>query len=218
MKCNDPDDLKTSCSTRPLLRRPMTMHLLLFVTSSVTFFPLWHVATTAHAFAPTSHLVRRKGFRLENEYDDWRSDAIPLSLPLDENNVLLCLSLFVESEYGKQMFGCHERASDIGITGKLEFVELAGPEVTLSLSGSFWHRRATVLGRAATWLNACMPEIAEVNVADMQDLLDFDEIKDDITGEVVFVTDKRAADFNGDRGTMEYQGMDPDMRGPFAKI
>jgi hypothetical protein len=29
------------------------------------------------------------------------------------------------------------------------------------------------------------------------------------------VKDKRAADFNGDRTTMEYQGMDPDMRGPF---
>jgi len=28
--------------------------------------------------------------------------------------------------------------------------------------------------------------------------------------------DKRAPDFNGDRETMEYQGIDPDARGPFV--
>ena len=28
--------------------------------------------------------------------------------------------------------------------------------------------------------------------------------------------DKRAPDFNGDREVMEYQGLDPDARGPFV--
>jgi len=28
--------------------------------------------------------------------------------------------------------------------------------------------------------------------------------------------DKRSPDFNGDRETMEYQGLDPDARGPFV--
>ena len=65
------------------------------------------------------------------------------------------------------------------------------------------------------WLNARIPEITDVVVADMDELQDFEEIIDDITGEVLFKKDKRSEDFNGDRATMEYQGMDPDMRGPF---
>jgi hypothetical protein len=134
---------------------------------------------------------------------------------LDEGNVQHCLQLFIDSDYGQQMFGCHKRASDIGITGTLDFVELAGPEVTLSLKGKFWHRRETVLGRAAMWLHACMPEIVQVNVSDMEELKDFEQVKDEITGEVIFTKDKRASDYNGDRATMEYQGMDPDIRGPF---
>ena len=62
------------------------------------------------------------------------------------------------------MFGCHEKPESVGITGEIGFVDLDGPEVTLSLEGQFWHRRETVLGRAAQWLNACMPEITAVNV------------------------------------------------------
>lgn len=152
---------------------------------------------------------------MKNEYDDWRSDASALVMPLDEDNVRHCLSLFIESEYGQQMFGCHDRASDIGISGELEFVEISGPEVILSLSGRFWHRRETVLGRAAMWLHACIPEITDVNVQDMEELKDFEDVKDEVSGETIYVKDKRAPDFNGDRGTMEYQGVDPDMRGPF---
>ena len=37
---------------------------------------------------------------------------------------------------------------------------------------------------------------------------------DDETGEVV--RDWRAPDYNGDRATLEYQGIDPDERGPFS--
>ena len=39
----------------------------------------------------------------------------------------------------------------------ITYVELCGPQMTLHLEGQFWHRRATVLGRAATYLNARMP-------------------------------------------------------------
>ncbi|GKY97786.1 hypothetical protein MPSEU_000736800 [Mayamaea pseudoterrestris] len=155
---------------------------------------------------------------LRNEYDNWRSDAVPLRLPLDEENVQHCLALLIDSDFGTQMFGCHKRANDIGITGNMAFVELSGPEVVLSLSGKFWHRRETVLGRAAMWLHACMREIVQVNVADEEELKDFDQVTDEITGEVIFVKDKRSPDFNGDRATMEYQGMDPDMRGPFPSL
>mmetsp|Transcript_12790 Transcript_12790/g.23885 ORF Transcript_12790/g.23885 Transcript_12790/m.23885 type:complete len:246 (+) Transcript_12790:30-767(+) len=156
--------------------------------------------------------------RLFNIYDDWRSDAIVVdTLPLDEETVQDCLEAFVQSEYGTTMFGCHDRAASIGVTGSIEFVDLSGPQVTLKLDGKFWHKRSFVLGRAAMWLNARIPEITDVLVADQDELQDFEEIIDEITGEVLFRKDKRSEDFNGDRATMEYQGMDPDMRGPFPQ-
>ncbi|KAG7373879.1 hypothetical protein IV203_012974 [Nitzschia inconspicua] len=156
--------------------------------------------------------------QLFNIYDDWRTDTIVVdTLPLDEETVQNCLEEFVESDYGTQMFGRHEKAANVGITGNIEFVELCGPEVTLQLSGKFWHKRSFVLGRAAMWLNARIPEVTDVIVADREELQDFEEIVDDITGEVLFRRDKRSEDFNGDRATMEYQGMDPDMRGPFPQ-
>ena len=125
---------------------------------------------------------------------------------LDEDNVKECLEEFIESDYGTTMFGCHDRAASIGITGSIEFVELCGPEVTLSLKGKFWHKRSTVLGRAAMWINARIPEITDVVVADLEDLQDFEEIVDELSGEVLFRKDKRSEDYNGDRETMEYQG------------
>jgi hypothetical protein len=152
---------------------------------------------------------------LRNIYDDWRSDAIVDTMYLDEDNVRSCLEEFIESDYGQEMFGCHTKASSIGITGSIAFVELSGPEVTLQLDGQFWHRRETVLGRAAVWLNARIPEITDVVVPDMSDLQDYEEIIDEVSGEVLFRRDKRSPDFNGDRETMEYQGLDPDVRGPF---
>ena len=106
-------------------------------------------------------------------------------------------------------------AASYGITGTIEMVEVCGPEVVLRLEGKFWHRRETVLGRAAMWLNARMPEITDVTVENMNDLNDFEEIRDDFTGDIIETIDRRSPDFNGDRETMQYQGMDPDMRGPF---
>lgn len=183
---------------------------------------LWAIPVKAflpYLLGPPFSLPGYRSFApfLRNEYDAWRSDALPLSLPLNEDSVQHCLSLFIDSDYGQQMFGRSQRARDIGITGNVELVEISGPEVTLSLSGKFWHRRETVLGRAAMWLHSCMPEISHVGVEDEEELKDFEEIRDEITGEVVFVKDKRAPDYNGDRETMEYQGMDPDVRGPFSK-
>ena len=151
-----------------------------------------------------------------NEYDRWVSDGVArVSFPLTEENVQECLELFKDSEYGEQMFGRHEKAASIGITGDVQLVEIEGPEVTLSLQGEFWHKRSTVLGKAAIWLNACMPEIMHVNVQDPVELEDFEDYRDEDTGELLYVHDKRSPDYNGDRGTMEYQGIDPDVRGPF---
>ena len=134
---------------------------------------------------------------------------------LDAENVQYCLEEFINSRYGQTMFGVHDEPALIGVTGMITYVEVCGPEVTLRLDGQFWHRRATVLGRAATYLNARMPEVTDVVVADRDELQDYDEIIDEENGEVLFQTDRRSPDYNGDRATMEYQGIDPDVRGPF---
>ena len=72
-----------------------------------------------------------------------------------------------------------------------------------------------MLGRAAMYLNARIPEIMHVTVSSEEELLDSIEVRDEFTGDIVEVVDRRSPDFNGDRATMEYQGIDPDMRGPF---
>jgi len=139
-------------------------------------------------------------------------------MPLDEDNVIHCLEEFIMSDYGTKMFGCHDRASSVGITGSIEFSELCGPEVTLQLEGQFWHSRGFVLGSAATWLNARIPEIQHVIVNDKEELNDYQEITDKLSGDIIFRIDKRSEDYDGDRGSMEYQGVDPDMRGPTIPI
>ena len=127
-----------------------------------------------------------------------------------EANILAALDEFRQS--ATSMFGCHDQASAVGITGDIRLADVDGPFVTLELSGRFWHRRETVLRNAAVFLQRRIPEVAEVDVADERQLLDF-EVYDD-TGEVV--ADWRSPDFNGDRATLEYQGIDPDSRGPFG--
>ena len=65
------------------------------------------------------------------------------------------------------------------------------------------------------YLNARMPELTTINVSSPSELSDFEDVVDEFTGEILYVEDKRAPDFNGDRETMEYQGLNPDARGPF---
>ena len=48
-----------------------------------------------------------------------------------EENVLRCLAAFRDSE--PDMFGCHEKAAAIGITGDISLVEIDGPVVVLGL-------------------------------------------------------------------------------------
>ena len=56
-----------------------------------------------------------------------------------------------------------------------------------------------------------IPEITDVDVPDVEMLAD--TIVDDETGEII--EDRKAPDLNGDREAMNYQGIDPDSRGPF---
>ena len=159
----------------------------------------------------TSHRIVR---RHANAYDDFTTGSAVDKMPLCEENVEDCLDVFIDSDMGKTMFGEHPLPQSVGITGEIRFVCLDGPEVTLALEGKFWHRRETVLGRAAVWLNAMMPEITDVRVLDPEELEDEEAVLNELGGELYRV-DKRAPDFNGDRATMEYQGIDPDQRGPF---
>ena len=110
------------------------------------------------------------------------------------------------------MLGCHPAAAAIGITGDVALAHQEGPFCELALEGRFWHRRATVLRRAEAHLRARIPELIEVTVADPAMLLDAEF--DEMTG--VVIADHRAPDYNGDRATLEYQGIDPDARGPFG--
>jgi hypothetical protein len=166
--------------------------------------------TSSASTSTSSTALYMSNNNINNLYDNWRSDAVVDTMHLDEDNVIECLNEFIQSDYGTTMFGCHERASSIGITGYIEFIELCGPTVTLKLSNNndckFWHKRSFVLGRAAVWLNARIPEITNVIVDDIEELNDFKDIVDELSGEVLYKKDKRSEDFNGDRYTMEYQG------------
>ena len=104
-----------------------------------------------------------------------------------------------------------EIACAVGITGAVELDSLDGPIVLVKLSGRFWHKRATVLRNCRTYLMQRIPELSDVDLADPDDELDL--IYDDETGELA--EDRRAPDWNGDRDALTYQGIDPDMRGPF---
>lgn len=130
---------------------------------------------------------------------------------LTEANVEAALAGFREAAIS--MFGCHPQASAIGITGDVRLSHIDGPFVSIMLSGKFWHRRETVLANAGTFLRQRIPEICEVDVADPDMLIDV--VTDEETG--VVLEDRRAPDLSGDRATLEYQGIDPDSRGPFPR-
>mmetsp|Transcript_9465 Transcript_9465/g.14186 ORF Transcript_9465/g.14186 Transcript_9465/m.14186 type:complete len:204 (-) Transcript_9465:94-705(-) len=184
--------------------------VVLFLVTFLNFANVITSFTVNYAFSPSS------GTAMRNTYDDWRQDVPVDQMPLDEDAVFMCLDELVYSDSGKQMFGVHDGPASIGITGEIGLLEIEGPEVYLSLSGNFWHTRSHVLGRAAMYLNARIPEIMHVSVSDPDILNDFEEVIDEDTGEIIEVIDRKSPDFNGDRETMTYQGIDPDMRGPFV--
>lgn len=103
-------------------------------------------------------------------------DADPISvpqgtvLPLTEENVLGVLSA-CRNEIGT-MFGYSAENRGVGITGGVDFVEMDGPTVVLTLKGRFWHQRTTVLQRVGAYIMGRIPEIIDVTVADPYELTD----------------------------------------------
>lgn len=104
------------------------------------------------------------------------NDAQPLFVPagsqleLDEETVLAILSACRE-EIGT-LFGYSAENRGVGITGGVDFVEMDGPTVVLSLKGRFWHQRTTVLERVSNYLQQRIPEIIDVIVEDEWQLTD----------------------------------------------
>jgi hypothetical protein len=104
------------------------------------------------------------------------ADADPIFVPagsqldFDEETVLGLLSA-CRTELGT-LFGYSEENRGVGITGSVEYVEIDGGTVVLSLAGRYWHQRTTVLDRVANYLQQRIPEIIEVVVDDPYQLSD----------------------------------------------
>mmetsp|Transcript_5056 Transcript_5056/g.12067 ORF Transcript_5056/g.12067 Transcript_5056/m.12067 type:complete len:203 (-) Transcript_5056:196-804(-) len=85
-------------------------------------------------------------------------------LELDEETVFRVLQA-CRAEIGT-LFGYTAENRGVGITGGVDYVELDGPVVVLSLKGRFWHERTTVLSRVSNYLQQRIPEIIDVTVED----------------------------------------------------
>ena len=85
-------------------------------------------------------------------------------LELDEETVFRVLQA-CRQEIGT-LFGYTAENRGVGITGGVDYVELDGPAVVLTLKGRFWHERTTVLSRVSNYLQQRIPEIIDVTVED----------------------------------------------------
>jgi|UPI000581A226 hypothetical protein len=91
-------------------------------------------------------------------------------LELTEETVLGVLSA-CRGELGT-LFGYSAENRGVGITGGVDYVDLDGPSVILSLKGRFWHQRTAVLERVGNYLQQRIPEIVDVQVEDPWQLTD----------------------------------------------
>jgi len=91
-------------------------------------------------------------------------------LELSEETVLGVLSA-CRDELGT-LFGYTPENRGVGITGGVDYVDMDGPTVVVSLKGRYWHQRTTVLDRISNYLRQRIPEIIEVTVQDPWQLTD----------------------------------------------
>ena len=78
----------------------------------------------------------------------------------------------VREELGT-IFGYISSSREVGITGKIELVEVDGPTVIVSLSGRFWHATDTVMMRVESYVKQRIPEVIEVTLdVDKSDIQD----------------------------------------------
>ena len=62
----------------------------------------------AESFQFSNSIIRHSSSKLSNTYDDWRSDRTVDTLCLDEDSVEMCLAEFINSNFGKEIFGVHD--------------------------------------------------------------------------------------------------------------
>jgi hypothetical protein len=72
------------------------------------------------------------------------------------------------------VFGVNADALKVGITGRVEFVELEGPTLVVRLTGRFWHARADVLARVESYVVERIPECIGLDIEDEEQLDDQD--------------------------------------------
>ena len=87
--------------------------------------------------------------------------------PLDDSPLELCdeNALIVIDEVRKELgtiFGYDKASQAVGITGKIELVEIDGPTIYVSLSGRFWHATDTVMLRVSSFIKNRIPEVIDV--------------------------------------------------------
>jgi hypothetical protein len=70
------------------------------------------------------------------------------------------------------LFGYSDENRGVGITGGVDYVDMDGPVIILSLKGRYWHQRVTVLERVSNYLMQRIPEIVDVTVEDPYQLTD----------------------------------------------
>jgi len=99
-----------------------------------------------------------------------RVPTVRMEMVLTEENVMAVLEE-ADRELGT-MFGSDPQSAKVGITGRVEFVELDGPIVVIRLSGRFWHARSRVLERLETYILQRIPEAVGVEVEDLDQLND----------------------------------------------
>jgi len=85
-------------------------------------------------------------------------------LELDEETVLGVLNA-CRTELAT-LFGYSAENRGVGITGGVDYVDMDGPSIVITLKGRFWHERTTVLNRVSNYLIQRIPEIIDVTIDD----------------------------------------------------
>ena len=85
-------------------------------------------------------------------------DDLPLEL-CDENAEQVMDE--VRSELGT-IFGYDPASQAVGISGKIELIEIDGPTIKVALNGRFWHATDTVMLRVKSFIQNRIPEVIDV--------------------------------------------------------
>jgi len=106
------------------------------------------------------------GFSLHNHLKSTRFQPLYIR-PLDDAPLELCdeNAVIVMDEVRKELgtiFGYDKGSQAVGITGKIELVEIDGPTIYVSLSGRFWHATDTVMMRVSSFIKNRIPEVIDV--------------------------------------------------------